>query len=137
MSSNRTRKQGGMNFLDLIIVVVIISVLAALAIPRIIQSTTRAKQGEAKTLLKQIHTMQRAYWQENGTYADNLPAIQIEVPDGALYDYHITVEMGGNWYTCMATANLDGDPYDDVWRIDHTGTLTCVSDDAAPFNDAH
>ena len=47
--------------------------LAALAIPRFMQATVKSKQSEAKQILKQIYTMQRAYRQEvtPATYAHN------------------------------------------------------------------
>ena len=53
----------------MMIVILIISVLAALAIARFMSKSTEAKQSEARTILKQVYVMQRAYYQEFSTYA--------------------------------------------------------------------
>ncbi len=68
---NRFHNRKGFTLIELMIVVVIIGILAALAIPRFMQATTKSKQSEAKQILKQIYTMQRAYRQMYDTYACN------------------------------------------------------------------
>jgi type IV pilus assembly protein PilE len=63
------RQKRGFTLIELMIVVVIIGILAAMAIPRFMKATTKSKQSEAKLILKQIYTMQRAYRQMYDTYA--------------------------------------------------------------------
>jgi prepilin-type N-terminal cleavage/methylation domain-containing protein len=65
------RDSRGFTLIELMIVVVIIGILAALAVPRFMRATTKAKQSEAKQILKQIYTMQRSYRQLYDTYACN------------------------------------------------------------------
>ncbi|MFQ5454490.1 MAG: type IV pilin protein, partial [Candidatus Zixiibacteriota bacterium] len=48
---NRYSKNRGFTLIELMIVVVIIGILAALAIPRFMQTTTKTKQSEAKLIL--------------------------------------------------------------------------------------
>jgi type IV pilus assembly protein PilE len=123
------------------IVVVIIGILAALAIPRFMSASVRTKQAEAKGILKQIYVQQKVYRTQydnywgNGLSADaanpnNFAAILVEVSVPARYTYSIVA----NATTFTATANvanpgLDDDPAPDTWTIDDLGNLISVSDD--------
>ncbi|NLI16246.1 MAG: prepilin-type N-terminal cleavage/methylation domain-containing protein [candidate division Zixibacteria bacterium] len=139
MSTKVHKSNKGFTLIELMIVVVIIGILAALAIPRFMRSTTKAKQSEAKQLLKQIYTMQHAYRQEFDSYCLNgvtasaaapnaFAQIGVEIQTTARYTY--VMVAAANTFTCTATANLDDDAANDVWTINETGTLTCTSNDA-------
>ena len=65
------RDSKGFTLIELMIVVVIIGILAAMAIPRFMSASIKSKQAEAQQILKQIYEMQRAYRQEYDTYACN------------------------------------------------------------------
>lgn len=138
----KLRSKSGFTLIEVMIVVVIIGILTALAVPRFMPMTIKSKQAEAKAILKQMFTMERAYRQANDSYwgqgltADSLAANQnnfatigVEVPEGAKYQFGITVANGTN-LTMTATATaLDDDPAPDIWQIDQDGVLICTSDD--------
>ena len=143
MKLNLFCRQKGFTYLELMVVVALIGVLAAIAIPRFMRSSMKTKQSEARGILKQIYTMQRAYRQEKDAYYPSdgstvvtqpggvFTSLCVEIMPGARYSYSVT----GNQSTFVATAGskspngLDEDPTLDVWRIDESGNLTCVSDD--------
>ncbi len=75
MRKLHTRK-GGFTLIELMIVVAIIGILAAIAIPNFLMFQLRSKTGEAKTNLAGIRTAEEGYFAEFGTYvvAGALPA---------------------------------------------------------------
>lgn len=140
MLSKFHRSQKGFTLIELMIVVVIIGILAALAIPRFMRATTKSKQSEAKNILKQIYAMERAYrqeydayWGDGTTASAAAPAgfarIGVDIMSTARYTYSIAATA--NTFTATATsAILDDDGTVDTWTMNHNGVLTCTSDDA-------
>jgi len=70
------RNNKGFTLIELMIVVVIIGILAALAIPKFNNASARAKEKEADGILKQIYTLQSTYYAQHGTYAADGTALQ-------------------------------------------------------------
>ena len=135
---SRFHNRKGFTLIELMIVVVIIGILAALAIPRFMKSTTKAKQSECKQILKQIYTMQHTYRQANNGYGDNgvtvnagaggtFPNIGVDIQTSAIYTY--TIAAGANTFTATATANLDDDATVDTWTITEAGVLANTTND--------
>lgn len=127
MFSKFQKNQKGFTLIELMIVVVIIGILAALAIPRFMTASTKSKQSEAKGILKQIYVMNRAYFQENGTYTDDFNLLGVEVPDPAVSRYTYTIPTA-NATNFLAEAEapdpgIDDDATVDKWSIDDTGLL--------------
>lgn len=140
MFSTKKRNEKGFTLIELMIVVVIIGILAALAIPRFMRATTKSKQSEAKQVLKQIYTMQHAYRQEYDAYALNGITASAAAPTGfgrigvdimttARYTYSMVAAAAT--FTATATSGvLDDDAVADTWTIDENGDLVVTSDDA-------
>jgi prepilin-type N-terminal cleavage/methylation domain-containing protein len=138
MLSKLHRSRKGFTLIELMIVVVIIGILAALAIPRFMAATSKSKQSECKQILKQIYVMERAYRQEydsywgNGVTADaangnNFARIGVQIMASARYSYAMAADA--TTFTCTATANIDDDATIDTWTINQNGALVNTIDD--------
>src|SRR2546423_15670677 len=83
----RIRKSSGFTLIELMIVVAIIGILAAIAIPNFLKFQCKSKQAEAKTNLSGIFTAEKAFFGEHNTYGTDLISVNWQ-PDGTpLYIY--------------------------------------------------
>lgn len=124
-------QEEGFSLSELMIVIVIIGILAMLAIPRFMGVTVEAKMTEAKMMLKQLHTLQSAYYYAHDRYAPSLDAVGFQqtrlVNDGGTARYVIAVEQADAQVfvaTATSTVDYDKDGTFNVWQIDADGVLT-------------
>ena len=76
-----TRGRKGFTLVELAVVIIIIGVLAAFAVPRFLDSVERSKAGEAFNYLSAIRTAQERYQIRQGTYCDDITKLDIQMPD--------------------------------------------------------
>ncbi|HEX8904670.1 MAG TPA: zinc-ribbon domain-containing protein, partial [Longimicrobiaceae bacterium] len=89
---------GGRNTRVLIIALVaggllmlaIVGVLAAIAIPRLAQVAKRAKEMEGESTLRQIYLREQSYREEHGVYTSRLADLDWEVPRALYYDFEVS-----------------------------------------------
>ncbi len=124
------RDTNGFTLTELLVVIVIIGILAALTIPKFLNVTTSAKMTEAKVMLKQLYNLQRAYYLENDAYGLSIEAINFEQEklktDGgnALYKIVITKATDTEFLaTATAVVDFDKDGAYNIWSIDQEGNL--------------
>ncbi len=81
--------QRGFTLIELMIVVAIIGILAAIAIPNFIKFQARAKQSEAKSNLKAAFTAEKAYVQEKDVYDTHINVVGFTPERNNRYAYFL------------------------------------------------
>ena len=80
----------GFTLIELMIVVAIIGILAAIAIPNFIKFQARSKQSEAKSNLKGVFTAQKSWFQEKDSYSTAVGHIGFSPERGNRYAYRLS-----------------------------------------------
>ena len=138
MTKLHTRR-GGFTLIELMIVVAIIGILAAIAIPNFLRFQLKAKSSEGKTNIAAIRTAEESYFAEYGNYvsADPSPAAILYnqkaafvnemgpgagfdqmgwSPEGEVYfNYSVASPVAGDEFTVGAVADIDNDGASQAW----------------------
>ncbi len=67
-SLDRYRGRGGFTLIELLIVIAILGIIAAIAVPMFLGQRTKAIRSEAMTNLESIRLLEEQYYAENGDY---------------------------------------------------------------------
>jgi general secretion pathway protein G len=120
----RARRAAGFTLIELLIVVAIIGLIAAIAIPNLRNAMDRAKQNRTLADMKAIATALEQYAVDNNTYPKGLTAANSQVIGGFLSPLYLrSVPPGDGW--------------NNPWQIDTNATgsvytITSFGRDGAP-----
>ncbi len=105
----------GFTLVELMIVVAILGILAAVAVPMYRNYISTSKRSEAKANLETIRLLEEQYYADHKTYLagadtqaliDNLPGFEPGDPDDLYYTYRVTAGSTGSISTSFkATAS--------------------------------
>jgi type IV pilus assembly protein PilA len=114
----RTMRKG-FTLIELMIVVAIIGILAAIAIPNFIKFQARSKQSEAKTNLKALFQAEKSYFAEKDSFLPDMNAIGFAPERGNRYYYRLqaapTTSQARSGASIPIAANYQGIEVD-TWK---------------------
>ena len=126
----KCNREDGFSLTEVLVVIVIIGILILLALPRFTSVITKAKTTEAKTMLRHLYTLQKAYYYENDCYAHSLSELGFEqaplITEGGEARYKIEIlKAETENFVAQATAvvDFDKDGQYNVWEVNETGKI--------------
>ncbi len=76
---NQKKQDQGFTLTELLIVIIIIGILYAIALPSFLNQANKGKQSEAKVYVGSLNEGQQAYFLENGRFAANVAQMGIDI----------------------------------------------------------
>ena len=117
------QNNSGFTLVELMIVVAIIGIIAALAIPNFLTYQAKSKQSEARSLLGHIFTVEISYHGEANTF-DSLSGMNWQAPVSPTRYNYTVISWSATAFVAQATANIDTDATTDIWQINQRKELT-------------
>ena len=117
----RKKRVFGFTLIELIVVIIIVGILAALGFTQYTRMVERGRTAEARSVLGSLRTAQQAHFLENGTYVDDIGLLAIEAPDSCTATHYFEYSCADDG-TCTADRCTAGgkDPQGSAYSIDLT-----------------
>jgi type IV pilus assembly protein PilA len=104
---NRKNNNQGFTLVELLTVIILIGILAAIALPNFLNQDVKAKQAEAKQNVAQVNKSQNAYRAENSAFANSFDVLGIGSvtggTTGSTTNYSYTIAGGTDTATVTAS----------------------------------
>ena len=114
MQAKLIHRMRGITLIELMVVVVVIGIMAAIAYPNYREFVARANRNEAKAALLRIATNQERFYLQNNSYTCDLTRLGFPVAAGFVTDsrtYTVDVTFcDSNNFNAQAVYNIPGDP---------------------------
>lgn len=125
-------RRRGFSLIEVMLVVALVALLATIAITEFSVVVMLARRTNGVIGLQHVWDAQKAYAIEKGEFASTFEALGFTLEGGQLldavtyrsgpYTYQLSQPWGSTSFYCIATAQLDGDPYPDILEVFETNT---------------
>ena len=112
----------GFTLVEVLIVVIIIGILAAIGIPQFAASIEKAKGGEARAGLGHLQTGEKIYFSENEMYTNATSDLDISLSE-KYWTFTIAVATPSSTYTATAARSGVSARAGQTITMDESGTL--------------
>jgi type IV pilus assembly protein PilA len=126
-----TQNRKGFTLIELLIVVVIIGILAAIAIPKFSNTKQQAYLATLKSDLRNLVTAEEAYFADNETYTTALSTTQFDASQGVTYS--VSSASGTGWEGTATHVGLVGASPSGCHIAIGTDATTASEDEGAPY----
>ena len=126
-----TQNRKGFTLIELLIVVVIIGILAAIAIPKFANTKQQAYLATLKSDLRNLVTAEEAYFADNTTYTTALSTTQFDASQGVTYN--VSNASGTGWEATATHVGLVGATPSGCHIAIGTYATTANEDEGAPY----
>ncbi len=112
LNQRRRPAEGGFTLIEMVVVLAILGILLALAVPRYLGARKRAYKTEIDNILQELKTLSWAYYHEFDSFPATITDIPVVMPGGAAWDTPVVSGGGGSaaFVSWTASGLLGGEP---------------------------
>ena len=93
---NQKKQSSGFTFIELLVIIMMIGVLAAIALPSFLSQAGKGKQSEARTYTGTLNKGQQAYYTEKRTFSNSIDDLGVGIRTASInYNYHVKIINSG------------------------------------------
>jgi len=108
-------KDHGFTLIELVVVLAILGILIALAVPRYLAARKKAYKSEADNILQETKTLEWAYYQQYNTFDSAGGALGLAMPGGSYWNTPAITGTATNVTITMSGLQSPLDSTDSVW----------------------
>lgn len=120
----------GFSLIELMVVVAILSVAAAIIVPRFLKDEIRKRQEECHRNLRSLFILEKGYFEKKGVWSEDLQELGWSPSAKRWHEYRfLPPPLAGKGFLFECSGNIDKDPTVDKAVIDESGTIRQISED--------